>query len=474
MSYGRPNLCTYINPRVPSYRGTRSTMEVRLRTGVTLLSCIFVSVLSGCASLTNPVANGVPVRLLPEEIVSCQKREQMETVSLALLGQEMPEHYRLAKDDVLGIFVGGVLPVTDPNQPPANPPVYFPSQIDPLGVGLSPSLGFPIPVTSDGTITLPLIGKIDVDGKTIEEADQAIRKAYIEDGILEAGRERIIVTLMQPRRTRVKVFRQEVGGFSTGGRGGIVTTAVKRGTGHTLDLRAYENDVASALVESGGLPGLDTFSGIYIFRNGHNNRELVRQIEGLQPGEDPMAVVGDGVPVVHIPTRWPAGAPLPFSQEDVILHPGDMILIEARPADLFYTGGLLPSGEHILPRDYDLDVLEAIARVQGPMLNGAFAGNNLAGVLVAPGTGTPSPSLLTIIRQTQDGRQIPIKVDLNRAMRDRRERILVQPGDLLLLQLTPGEAIVNYFQNVFNFTIFGNVFQRSDATGVATLALPNI
>ena len=451
-------------------------MELRIRTALILLPFVIISMFSGCASLTNPVANGVPVRLLPEEFINCAKREEMETVNLSLLSQEVPDQPLLAKGDVLGIFVGGVMPMTDPAQPPANPPVYFPSQIDPLGAGLNPSIGFPITVANDGGITLPLIGRIDVNGKTIEEADLAIRRRYIEDGILEQGRERIIVTLMQPRRTRVKVFRQEVGGFSTGGggRGGIVTTAVKRGTGHTLDLRAYENDVATALVESGGLPGLDTFSGIYVFRNASQNRELVSRIEGLRPGEDPREVIGSGVPIVHIPTRWPAGAPLPFSPEDVILHPGDIVLVEARPADLFYTGGLLPSGEHILPRDYDLDVLEAIARIQGPLLNGAFAGNNLAGALIAPGTGSPSPSLLTVIRQTPDGRQIPIKVDLNRAMRDRRERILVQPGDMLLLQQTPGEALVNYIQNVFNFTIFGNVFERGDAVGVATLAVPNI
>lgn len=448
-------------------------MEVRTRTGAMLFSFLLVSVLSGCASLTNPVANGVPVRLLPENFLNCQKREEMETVSLTLLGQEFPEHYRLAKDDVLGIFVGGVLPATDPNQPTTNPPVYFPSQIDPIGVGLSPALGFPITVVGEGTITLPLIGQVDVNGKTIEEADHAIRQGYIEAGILEKGRERIFVTLMQPRRVRVKIFRQELGGFSTGGRGLIVTNLQKRGTGHTLDLRAYENDVATALVESGGLPGLDSFSGIYIFRNGHQNRDLVQRIEGLQPGEDPMELLGEDIPVVHIPTRWPAGEPLPFEPQDVLLNHGDMVLVEARPADLFYTGGLLPSGEHVLPRDYDLDVLEAIALVQGPLLNGAFSGNNLAGALLEPGTGSPNPSLLTVIRQTPDGRQIPIKVDLNRAMRDRRERILIQPGDLLLLQQTPGEAIVNYIQRAFNFTIFGNVFERSDAIGIATLTVPN-
>lgn len=451
----------------------RMKISLVTRNAASLAAMLVLSLLSGCASLTNPVANGVPVRRLPEALLEGPRREEMRTVPLTMLSQKAPESYRLAKGDVLGVFIGGVLPFTSVEQS-VDPPVYFPSQIDPLGVGLSPSLGFPIPVRDDGTISLPLIDDVDVDGSTIEEADKAIRNAYINDGILEEGRERIIVTLMQPRRTRVKIFRQEVGGFATGGRGGVATSAVKRGTGHTLDLRAYENDVATALAESGGLPGLDAFAGIYVFRAGSVNDELQRRLAGLQPGDDVMQLVDSDSNVVHIPTRWPLDAQLPFGPDDVILYDGDIVLVEARPAELFYSGGLLPAGEHILPRDYDLDVLEAIALIQGPLLNGAFAGNNLAGALIAPGTGGPSPSLLTVVRQTPDGRQVPIKVDLNRAMRDRRERILVHPGDLLLLQQTPGEAVANYLSNVFNFTIFGNVFERGDAIGISTLGLPNV
>ena len=429
---------------------------------------------SGCASLTNPVANGVPVRRLPEHLLDGPTREDLRTVPLTALSMDAPESYLLGEGDVIGVFVDGVLPLAGPDAPVPNPPVYFPSQIDPLGVGLSPSLGYPIPVRKEGNIQLPMIGAVNVDGKTIEDADQIIREAYIASGILPEGKERIIVTLMQPRSVRVKVFRQEVGGFATGGRGGVSTNAVKRGAGYVLHLRANENDVSSALVETGGLPGLDAYAGIYIFRKANGNRDLDRHIAALEPGQDPMEFIdADGIDVVHIPTRWPLDAPLPFDPEDVVLNDGDIVLVEARPIELFYTGGLLPAGEFVLPRDYDLDVLEAIALVQGPLLNGAFAGNNLAGALLQQGLGSPSPSLLTVVRQTPDGRQVPIKVDLNRALRDRRERILVHPGDMLLLQQTPGEAIANYFSNVFNVTIFGDIFDRSDAVGAATLSVPN-
>jgi hypothetical protein len=45
-------------------------------------------------------------------------------------------------------------------------------------------------------------------------------------------------------------------------------------------------------------------------------------------------------------------------------------------------------------------------------------------------------------------------VDLNQAFRDSRERILIQPGDFIVLQERPGEALTRYFTQSFRFTTF--------------------
>src|SRR5207253_10922070 len=109
--------------------------------------------------------------------------------------------------------------------------------------------------------------------------------------------------------------------------------------------------------------------------------------------------------------------PLPFRPEDVVLRNGDIVFIESRETELFYTAGLLPVGEYVLPRDYDLDVVEAVARVKGPLLNGGFNQNNqFASQLIASGLGGPSPSLLTVLRKTGCGRQPTIRGDLHRAL----------------------------------------------------------
>ncbi len=396
----------------------RPSQRWATRIRYTVLAVLMTSLFTGCAALTNPVLNGIPVRRLPTELLSGPRRDNLQTIPLTVLGQEPPDDYRLAAGDVLGVFIAGIFPLTFEEQPLPTPPVNFPSRIDPLGAGLPPSLGYPISIRKNGTISLPLVPPINVDGMTVEEANEQIRDIYMDKGLLQPGREAVLVTLMQPRQIRVLVFRQEVGGFAAGGRGDIATSNVKQGTGHFVDLRAYENDVLNALANTGGLPGLDAFDGIYIFRGGHANAALAQKLQSMRPDEDAAALAELDLEVVHIPTRWPPGEPLPFQPADVILQPGDVLLLEARNRDLYYTGGLLPVGERQVPRDYDLDVVEAVAQARGTLLNGAFGGNNFTGRLIQQGIGNPSPSALTVIRRTPNGGQIPIRVDLNRALRD--------------------------------------------------------
>jgi hypothetical protein len=440
------------------------------KVAVLALSCIFLP--AGCAALTNPVLNGVPVRRLPTEVLSGPRREGLQTIPLSLLRQQQPEEYILAPGDVMGVFIPGIFSLTSEDQPLPTPPVYFPSRIDPLGSGLPPSLGYPISIRKDGTIALPFVDPIRLEGLTVEEANEVVRKTYLDRRLLQPGREAVFVTLMQPRQIRVLVFRQEVGGFAAGGRGDIAASNVKQGTGHIVDLRAYDNDVLNALAYTGGLPGLDAFDGAYIFRGGQSNAVLTQRLEAMQAKPNLSSLADLNVETVYIPTRWPPETPLPFKPEDVVLQTGDVVLFEARNRDLFYTGGLLPAGEHALPRDYDLDVVEAVAQIRGTILNGAFGGSTFTGELIPPGIGNPSPSALTVIRRTPGGGQVSISVDLNRALRDPRERILVQADDVLILQETVGEAMARYFTEVFNFTLVSRAITRSSTTGVATLSTP--
>jgi protein involved in polysaccharide export with SLBB domain len=448
----------------------------RSRAALFGLACYLCTVLSGCAALTNPVADGLPVDLVPPELLA-ESKEGMVTIPLSLLGQPTPEVYRLGPRDVLGIWIEGVL--GERNQVP---PVHFPE----TGVG-PPSLGFPIPVREDGTIVLPLIGPMNVSGMTIDELHAALRKAYTETKkVLLPGQERLSVTLLRKRQYHVLVIRQDSTGpvvpppgttantraigFTLSAAG--TTPGTKRGTGYAIELNAYENDVLNALAITGGLPGLDAVNEVVIERGaikGTLDREKAQQALDMFCPDGSGAA---GTRMIRIPLRYRQGNPPTIKPEDVILQDGDIVFIEARDAELFYTGGLLPPGEYVLPRDHDLDVAEAIVRVGGPVISGGINTININGALVAPGLGIPSPSLVTVLRRTPAGGRVAIRVNLGQTLRDPYQRILVQKGDMLILQEEPSEAIVRYITQMLNFDFLGTIIRRQDLTATATLRIP--
>ena len=199
---------------------------------------------------------------------------------------------------------------------------------------------------------------------------------------------------------------------------------------------------------------------------------------GNYPGHRPPPVpraaeIGNAASYVRIPMRVPPGSAPPFRPEDVILHDGDIIFIEARDTEVFYTGGLLFAGQYPLPRDYDLDVVEAIVLVRSAVVNGGVNNINFSGTLLQQGIGFPNPSLITILRQTPDCGQVAIHVDLNKALRDPRERVTIRARDLIILQQTTGEALTGYLTNtVLKFNLFGTFIRQQDLLGTGSATAP--
>jgi protein involved in polysaccharide export with SLBB domain len=380
----------------------------------------------------------------------------------------------LAAGDILGVYVEGVLPATVAGQTPPAPPVYFPGQLNTLNRRLPPAVGYPFPIRDDGTVALPQLDPISVKGKTLMEVQELIRATYVNKQILPVGRDRILITLMQPRQYRVMVFRQETGGITAAGPAGVIASSSKRNTGFVVDLPANENDVLSALSQTGGLPGLETYNQVIIFKGGMNSLEVIEELKRLPAGKSAATLADKMERVIIIPLRARHGEQVVIRQEDIMLESGDVVFLDARDVELYYTGGLLPAGEFVLPRDYDLDVVKAIAQVKGPLVNGAFGANNLAGAIIDSGPGNPSPSMLVVLRHAHGSRrQIPILVDLNKALRDPRESLLVQPGDVLILQEKPSEALARYFtRTFFNFSVSWEAIHTSLFKGVADFSTP--
>jgi hypothetical protein len=434
-----------------------------LRPGMAVLGFALVLSTTGCAALSNPVVDGIPVRRLQPEALG-ESRSEMQPVPLTALTPPPPDTYRLAPGDVLGVFIEGVL-----GERGGQPPVQFREVVN-----LPPGIGFPIPVRENGTVPLPLIEPLAVSGLTLEQAQDKIVRSYrLPKELLKDQTARIIVTLLAKRQYHVLVLREDTGGTTVGagggfggglaGGGGTFVSQTHRTAGFPLDLPAYENDLLNALTRSGGLPGLEAQDEVLIIRGAY------RPGTTGQPAGTPDTA---GRETIRVPLRLRPGEPMNVRPADLVLQSGDVVHVRARIGDIFYTGGLLPPRAFPLPVDRDVDVLEAIALVGGPLMNGGIAANNLSGQIVQTGMGFPSPSQVTVIRKLKSGSQIPIIVNLNRAFKDSRERIAVRPGDYLILQSTPGEALGQYVISNLRFNLVSNFIHSQWFNDTATYTAP--
>ncbi len=412
-----------------------------------LLTLICLTMASGCSMYRQTV---------PGYCVSdgfYESRSDKEPINFLRLRQTPPVAYRLDERDVLGIYIEGVLGNKD--EPP---PVHFPEQGD-----TPPAIGYPVPVREDGTVSLPLVRSVEVRGLTLSQAEQKIRQAFLDEKILRADRDRIIVTLMRPRTYHILVVRED-GNATQAFNGNISPENIalqgifgnnRGGESTAVELQAYENDVLHALTETGGMPGNDAISEVFILRGGFANSKerdyFMNSMDGSIP-EETMSRPG----VVRIPLRLGPDDPTPeISEQDIILNTGDVVFVKSRETEVFYTGGLLPGGQYPIPRDYDIDVLQAISLAGGSIgtstgsHNSFFGGNNNAASGIFPAT-------RVIVLREMCGEQVPIEIDLRRAMLDPAERVVIQPGDFITLEYRVLEIVGNILVNNFQFNYFLN------------------
>jgi protein involved in polysaccharide export with SLBB domain len=402
---------------------------------------------TGCAAMSNPISSGVPVRMLPKEVLA-RPRSELEQVPLTLLRLKEQEQYKLDKGDFLAVIAGDLFGPEN-----LQPPVSLANPNE----GTESAVGYPVPVRDDGTISMPnpKIPPIKVKGLTAVEAEDLLRRCLTgkEPGypkIFVEGGAKISVQLLRKRRYRVNIIREDTQGIpiSTGS----ITTQAGRRIGQQVSLEAGKNDVLTALNVTGGPPGTDGKNEVYIYRGEYDPKNP-------RKGQ------------TRVPLKIFPDQQLTISEADITLNEGDILVIPGRESEVFYTGGILQSRQFALPRDYDLDIVGAIAVANGQIINGAFSQNQFVAQSIATGLGAPSPVLVNVLRKLPDGQQINIRIDLGRALQDPRERIYIIPNDIVVLQEKPGEAVLRYITQTFRLSyswqfIRGLAFNaNSTATG---------
>ncbi|MEP3479016.1 MAG: polysaccharide biosynthesis/export family protein [Fuerstiella sp.] len=146
---------------------------------------------------------------------------------------------------------------------------------------------------------------------------------------------------------------------------------------------------------------------------------------------------------IRIPLTIAPSQGLNVSESDVVLQSGDIVVVESRNDEVFVTGGLLGGGQYSLPRDRDIDVIDAVLLAdtysRSSQINQPTRA--IGGVSVLNRDVTVGASRVVVERKLPSGETHLFRVNLYKAMRDPSQRILIEPGDRLFLEYTLPESI---------------------------------
>ncbi len=420
----------------------------------TTMAAALVSVSTGC-KLVSRADKAIPAHRLDPNLFDCP-RESMVNLSYAALGQERPPEHLVGAGDTLSVYIFGVFPANEDDNPvqqrsQAINQRYYP----PRGTVVGPTTGLPVRVSEQGTIELPLIGTVSIAGKTIAESKQLIAEKYRDKKVLKEGNERISMQLQIPRVRRVVVLREDSPATPVSLVPATANAEIHRGSGEIIDLPIYENDVLHALGATGGLPGTDAARELYVIRREAAQNNAFMNAEMLQTLTSGAAGVSVNPNIIRIPLAVQPCENVVIDPASTILHDGDVVFVPRRH-EYFITGGLLPGARIALPRDEDIDVIEAIAMATGsaggPLgLSGAVLANGDPGYI-------REATRVLILRSLPDGRQITIRVDLDRAMQDSKERIRILPNDVVMVHQKPGGSFMNVTMNWLGGSWIPNAF----------------
>lgn len=267
------------------------------------------------ASLVQFFKEGDQPILKPEariNVVLLQKTEISKDDDVAPLNakhlrQRPPASYVLSDNDILGLFIEGVL--GDGTPPNEAPKVRMAAEMVPM-------IGHPVPVREDGTLSLPLIKPIPVRGLTIQQVEKLIQRAYKEGKTPVIKPEgKIIATLVRERTYNVTVVRRD--GAST--------------QYSALKLPAYKNDVFNALAKTGGMPGISSAAKVFVMRS---NQFKFDERNAAALSFSILEETKNAAATLTIPTKLKKEqAPL-FREADIVLSNGDVVFVDGSGSDI--------------------------------------------------------------------------------------------------------------------------------------------
>jgi protein involved in polysaccharide export with SLBB domain len=260
-------------------------------------------------------------------------------------------------------------------------------------------------ITSAGMAALPLVGNTQLAGLTLQEAEAAVRKAYMPAYMVECL---ALVRMVEPRFTSVVVL-------GAVGAPGIVS--LQRGNRDILHaIAGAEGPVpaaggATAAAAPGGVVSLAAVANA----SGRVTLQRIRQ----------------GGRAQLFDLRDPEGLRQALTLDP--LDDGDIITVQGAQPNVIFVGGLVmsPSAQAYAPGTR-VTVLQALAGAGGlhPYL---------------------FPRKGELIHRTAEGRDIHVDLDVKKISEGKAENVELAAGDILWVPHTTRTRILNFFNQIIYF-----------------------
>ena len=358
-----------------------SQSETRFSCRLTMPILLLLILCSGCNSGVYRVSN-LPAECLAPSPVN------LETINLAGLTETTVSSEIIQLGDVLEVTM-----VTNyENMTPTTTPVR---------------------VANDGTIAVPLVGKVGVAGLEVQQAEQVIAAESVSRGIFRNPC--ITLTMKQCRTNRITV----VGAVDKPG---------------TVDLPRASSSLLNALIAAGGL-SKDADSEVEIRRTDARNLPPNQAQGGTLQAADR---TGNNLLPASYQQEQTLAAPSAASKVNLKavgagteklpeLHDGDVVYVAKRvPKPVYVIGLVRKPGEFPFPMNQEIRVLDAIALAGG-------CSNSLA------------ENVLVIRRPPGKAEPIRIAVSLQ-AAKQGQDNVALAPGDTVSVEQTPVTAVVDCIQ----------------------------
>ena len=282
----------------------------------------------------------------------------------------------------------------------------------------------PIRVSEDGWANVLLVGRVELAGLEIEQAEQAIAAAAIQRGVYRSPQVTAVLANRKVNRITVVGAVKEPGIY---------------------ELPRASSGLLEAIVAAGGLDE-DAARFIEIRRPG---RKVGPQI--FRRGKNQTASIHPHQNASHSTTRSPDSQPQPQSARiDLVsavqqgagssdIADGDVVMVSRRDTTTIKVMGLVNQpGEFEIPRGRELHVLDAISLAGGRPLQLATKVNIIRNM---PGQVEPAV----------------IQVNVDDAKQNGTSNLRLAPGDVVSVEETPTTMLIQTLQNFVRFGFSGSV-----------------